>query len=534
MMSVTPSTPLERAVVHLNRRHAWVWGLSATLMITLGLTIMTTYLTQPATPEVSWLPDANSRITLAWALPALIVVLALYLLHQERKSRAVRSDLLRASLQDETLRAHLSELSSLFEAAVQVQIQPALDLLLDIMTQRLLDCLAADRAALILRESDGDGFVCRLASAAEDGNVTTSRLSSLEGMAHAAFHTREKLLVDAEKISSTFSSDLRPGERPSSAICVPISVDRRVVGALYVLRLEPRRSCTAWEAQMLGILAEHIGHTVEQVKEYNSLDRKLNSLDETNRRMAQLDRLKKGFLAVVNHEARTPVASILSYAEFLLEGEGDQDPEKRMSYTRVIHAQAKRLQEILDQEIELFCMVAKRDECRSVPSSLNEIVGQVLTSLEVLAKEHSIVLDAELGADVPLVLGDPQKLPRAVQFLIAGLIRIAPPGERIRLRTWRESTLAVGEDALLEVSFSGSNLRQESLPGAFDPSHATEDMTNHEFEAFAWGFHLVKDVIEMHGGRAWTTGTPDQAICILFSLPAWQGGQLDEDVTAAA
>jgi K+-sensing histidine kinase KdpD len=373
-----------------------------------------------------------------------------------------------------------------------------------------------------------------VASAAEDGNVTTSRLGSLEGMANAAFQTREKLLVDADRISSTFSSDLRPGERPSSAICVPISVDRRVVGALYVLRLEPRRSCTAWEAQMLGVLAEHIAHTVEQVKEYNSLDRKLNSLDETNRRMAQLDRLKKGFLAVVNHEARTPVASILSYSEFLLEGEGDQDPERRMSYTRVIHAQAKRLQEILDQEIDLFCMVAKRDECRPVPSSLNDMVGQALAALDVQAKEHSIVFENESGADLPSVPADPQKLPRAIQFLIAGLIRIAPPGERIRLRTWRERTLAVGDEAVLEVSFSWSNLRQESLPRAFDPAHATDDMTNHEFEAFAWGFHLIKDVIEMHGGRAWTTGTPGQATCILFSLPAYQGGQFDEDLSVAA
>src|SRR5690348_5984760 len=133
------------------------------LMILLGLTIMTSYLTQPVPPEGAWLPDADSRITRAWALPALIVVLALYLLHQERKSRAVRSELLRASLQDETLLAHLSELSALFEAAVQVQIQPALDLLLDIMTQRLLDCLTADRAGLILREADGEEFVCRVA-----------------------------------------------------------------------------------------------------------------------------------------------------------------------------------------------------------------------------------------------------------------------------------------------------------------------------------------------------------------------------------
>jgi len=503
-------------------------------MILLGLTIMTTYLTQTPPPEGSWLPDPNSRITMAWALPALILVLALYLLHQERKSRAMRDELLRASLQDETLRAHLSELSALFEAAVQVQIRPALDLLLDIMTQRLLDCLTADRAVLILRESEGEGFVCRQASAADDGNVTTSRLFSLEGMAQAAFHAREKLLVDAAKLSSTFSSDLKSGETPSSAICVPISVDRRVVGALYVLRLEPRRHCTAWEAQMLGVLAEHIGHTIEQVEEYNALDQKLNSLDETNRRLSQVDRLKRGFLAVVNHEARTPVASILSYSEFLLEGEGELDLERRTSYTRIIHAQAKRLQEILDQEIDFFCLVARRDEFQPVPSSLNDLIGRALTAVEVQAKGHSILFDTELSTDLPSIPGDPQKLPRAIQFLLAGLIRIAPAGERIRLRTWRETTLAVGEEAVLEVSFPWSNPQQGSVAGAFDPTHVTNDMTNHEFEAFAWGMHLIKEVIELHGGRAWTTGSPGGATCVLFSFPPWQSGQLDEEVPAAA
>jgi K+-sensing histidine kinase KdpD len=501
-------------------------------MLLLGLTIMVSYLAQPSPTELSWLPDTNSRVTLAWSLPALIVVLALYLFHQEQKSRAVRSELLRAGIQDETLRAHLSELSALFEAAVQVQIQPALDLLLDIITQRLLDCLAADRAALILSEQDGAGFVRRLASVADDGNVTTAHLDSLEGMAAVAFHSRERLLVEAETLTSAFSPDLQPGEKPSSAICVPITVDRRVVGALYVLRLEPRRSCTAWETQMLGVLAEHIANTIEQVKEFDSLDRKLNSLDETNRRMAQLDRFKKGFLGVVNHEARTPVASILSYAEFLLEGEGDLDLEKRLSYTRVIQAQARRLQEILDQEIDLFCMVPQRNDGRPVPTFLNDIVGQALTTLESRARERSITLDADLGSDVPAVLGDPEKLPRAIQFLVASLIRLAPPGERIRVRTCREKTLAESDEAVFEVSCSSSHLLSGSLPGAFDPAHATEDMANHEFEAFAWGFHLVQDVINRHGGRAWVTGADGQATAILFSLPAWHGERLDGAVAA--
>ena len=532
-MSVSPTSPLERAVVHLNRRHAWLWGLSAALMLLLGLTIMVSYLAQPPANELSWLPDENSRVTLAWALPALIVVLALYLFHQERKGRAVRSELLRAGVQDETLRAHLSELSSLFEAAVQVQIQPALDLLLDIITQRLLDCLAADRAALILSETEDNGFIRRLASAADDGNVTTDRLSSLEGMAGVAFQSRERLLVDAETLASRFSFDLLPGEKPSSAICIPITVDRRVVGALYVLRLQPRRVCTAWETQMLGVLAEHIAHTIEQVKEFNALDQKLNSLDETNRRMAQLDRFKKGFLAIVNHEARTPVASILSYAEFLLEGEGDLDLEKRTSYTRIIHAQAKRLQEILDQEIDLFCMVNKRDDARPVPMILNEIVGQALTTLESHAQKRSVTLDADFGSEVPAVLGDPEKLPRAIKFLVSGLIRLAPPGEHLLVRTRRERMLAESDEAVLEISYSSPHLLRGSMPGAFDLTQPVEDMTNHEFEAFAWGFHLVREVIDQHGGRAWMTGAPGEATAILFSLPAWHGEQLDDEAAAA-
>jgi K+-sensing histidine kinase KdpD len=316
-------------------------------------------------------------------------------------------------------------------------------------------------------------------------------------------------------------------------ICVPITVQKRAIGALYVLRLEPRRNFTAWELQMLGVLADHLANTIERVKEFNTLDRRVGTLEEMNRRLAQLDRLKKGFLALVNHEARTPVAGILSYSEFLLEDEGDLDVEKRLSYTRVIHAQAKRLQEILDQEIDLFCMVAKREAFCPAPSSLNEIVARTLATLRPKATEKSVALDAEWGVDLPTIPGDPNTLPRAIHFLIAGLVRIAPPGERIRLRTWREQTLPVGEGAVLEVSYSGSNLRPESLPNAFDPASLTEEMTNHEFEAFAWGFHLVQDVMELHGGRAWTTTTPGMATCLVFSLPAWTGNQSDEEKAAA-
>jgi len=79
-----------------------------------------------------------------------------------------------------------------------------------------------------------------------------------------------------------------------------------------------------------------------------------------------------------------------------------------MSYTRVIHAQAKRLQEILDQEIDLFCMVAKQDEYQPVPFSLGELVKQALAAVEVQAKEHWIVFDTDLGTELPGIPCYPQ------------------------------------------------------------------------------------------------------------------------------
>lgn len=518
-MRIQSTNPIERAILRLNHRHTWVWTLSAILMLLLGLAVALSYITQPSGPELSLFPDPSTRSTLAWALPALILVLSLYLFHQDRKVKDVRAELLRAGLQDESLRAHLSELSSLFEAAVQVQIQPALDLLLDIITQRLLDCLEADRATIALMDSETKELICRQASAANDGNVETSTLASPQGMIGYVFQANEKLLAQRDDILSSFPFEAKRGEKPASALCVPISIHKRVIGAVQLLRLEPKRCFTAREAHMLGILADHLASTIERVEEYTALDRRVGSLDEMNRRLSQLDRLKRGFLAVVNHEARTPVTCILSYADLLLDGPADLDPAKRESYIRIIHDQAVQLREVLNQEIELFCMVAKPQDLRLASTSLNDIVTQSMSTLESEAREKSIDVDVELSPDVPAILCDAQRLPLVIHYLFSRLIRIAPPGERIRIFTGREEYAPGEEGALLGVSYSGSNLRHEALAGAFDPSVLTEEMGSHAFEAFAWGFHLVQDIVELHGGRAWTTREPGLATCFLISLP---------------
>ena len=218
------------------------------------------------------------------------------------------------------------------------------------------------------------------------------------------------------------------------------------------------------------------------------------------------------FLAVVSHEMRTPLTSIISFSE-LLRGESAGLSPDGLRFLSIIERNADRLLRLIDDLLML-----NRLEAGGLPLDLTEVSLPVLAgeavknAVPLAAKSRvSVHLDAGTGPPVP---ADPRRLGQVLDNLIGNAVKFSNVGGLVRVRVrysrgvWRIDVQDTGigippdEAAVLFSPFvRGSNARIAGLPGT------------------GLGLAIVKSLVEMHGGNVKVDSVLNEGTTFSVFLP---------------
>jgi len=224
------------------------------------------------------------------------------------------------------------------------------------------------------------------------------------------------------------------------------------------------------------------------------------------------DQQRAQFLAVVSHEMRTPLTSIISFSE-LLRGEAAGLTPDGLRFLGIIERNADRLLRLIDDLLML-----NRLEAGGLPLEVTEVsvpdlaADAVKSAAPVAAKSRvSVHLDAGEGPSVP---ADPRRLAQVLDNLIGNAVKFSHVGGLVRVKvryqrgTWRIDVSDTGigipadEAAVLFGPFvRGSNARIAGLPGT------------------GLGLAIVKSLVEMHGGHVRVDSVLDQGTTFSVFLP---------------
>jgi len=214
--------------------------------------------------------------------------------------------------------------------------------------------------------------------------------------------------------------------------------------------------------------------------------------DEARRAAEAANRAKDDFLALVSHELKTPLTSILAWSHVLRSSTDDAAARLRASdeLERNVMAQSKLIDDILD----LACIASAdlRLNLRTIePASL---IRATIEELRLEAEQKSISVESNIdAADMPLML-DPDRVSQVVSILIANAIRFTPAGGHVEVSLDRTSGFA-----RIRVSDGRGGIPAADLPHVFDRFRPTSGAAGGD--ALGVGLAIVKDVVELHGGR---------------------------------
>jgi len=224
------------------------------------------------------------------------------------------------------------------------------------------------------------------------------------------------------------------------------------------------------------------------------------------------DRLKNSFLSNVSYEIRTPLTSILGFAEGLQLGLAGPLTPKQQDYVRDIRKSSADLKTIIDAIIDLTAIDAGAMELRLENVAVTELLEAVAEKLSPAIDSRDLTLNIEVGADVTSFVADAKRVEQVLTNLLSNAIGFSETGATVRMGAKRtRGTLQ------LWVSDQGRGIDPEFQKQAFERFQSRPIPGGHRGPGL--GLAIVKSFVELHEGQVSLLSKINQGTTVLCTFP---------------
>ena len=207
----------------------------------------------------------------------------------------------------------------------------------------------------------------------------------------------------------------------------------------------------------------------------------------------KLDNMRKEFVADVSHELKTPITSIMGYADTLLEGEYDKDTQNR--FLNVIAEEARRMAKLVTDLLTLSRFDNNQILQEKVRFDLGELVKQCQekVQIEIDRKKHKV--ECFVTADVPKVYADREGIERVVLNILTNSIKYTPDGGNIKIYVG-----FVYNDAYIKVIDNGLGIPEDDLSRIFERFYRVDKARTRQMGGTGLGLSIAKEILDKNNG----------------------------------
>ena len=230
--------------------------------------------------------------------------------------------------------------------------------------------------------------------------------------------------------------------------------------------------------------------------------------------LEQASRARDAFLTVAGHELKTPLSSVIGWAQYvqrqLARGESNEAAEK----LDVVVDQARRLARLVEAFLEVVRIQHGAVMMAAERVDLRQIAERTTRDVRKLYPQHELLL--KLPEEEVLARGDPARLTQALGYLLENATKFSPQGGAVTV-----SVTAADGEARLAVQDVGIGIPAEEISRVFDQYYQIDsDIMTRRFGGIGVGLYLCRALVEAHGGRVWAESPgPQQGSTFTIALP---------------
>jgi two-component system sensor histidine kinase BaeS len=221
---------------------------------------------------------------------------------------------------------------------------------------------------------------------------------------------------------------------------------------------------------------------------------------------------ERAFLLSISHDLRTPLTSIRGYAEALADGTlDDADPNERKRAATVIGAEARRLERLVRDLLDLSRLDSRQFSLRPEPCDATEIVRDAATAFMPQAHDVGVTLEITTGPPLPVDL-DPERLGQIVANLVENALKYAATTVTVYAAAHGPAHVAV------VVVDDGPGIPPDQLDRVFERLY-TVRATPGRAVGTGLGLAIVRELAAAMGGSARVEAAPEGGSRFVVSLP---------------
>ena len=280
---------------------------------------------------------------------------------------------------------------------------------------------------------------------------------------------------------------------------VPLLGRVRTLGALTFVTAESGRLYSAADLAVAQEVARRAAMAIDNARMYEKAQRAIRTRDD--------------FLAVVSHDLRNPLGSIMTATALLMQAlSSDEGQAHHRRRADVILRAADRMLRIINDLLDVAAIEAERLSMNKQRHPVGALIYEAIEMEELLALHKHLVLQSELpDGDSFEVICDHQRVLQVFANLIGNAIKFTKERGTITLRA-----VPSGDKALFSVSDTGPGIPPEQLPHIFDRFWQAGETAR---EGTGLGLTIAKSFIEAHGGTIWAESRLGVGTTFFFTLP---------------
>lgn len=207
----------------------------------------------------------------------------------------------------------------------------------------------------------------------------------------------------------------------------------------------------------------------------------------------KLDNMQKELVADVSHELKTPITSIMGYADTLLEG--GYDEETQTKFLNVIASESRRMARLVTDLLTLSRYDSNKKKTQKEAFDLGELVKRCQEKLAIEIKKKGHKVNCFVTADVPLVYADKDDIERVVLNILTNSIKYTPDNGEIKIYVG-----FVYNDAYIKVFDNGIGIPEDDLSRIFERFYRVDKARTREMGGTGLGLSIAKEILDKNGG----------------------------------
>jgi PAS domain S-box-containing protein len=242
-----------------------------------------------------------------------------------------------------------------------------------------------------------------------------------------------------------------------------------------------------------------------------------HELEIRNSQIQEANRHKSEFLASMSHELRSPLHTIIGFAQLLGEQSQGSLTDKQKRFVDYIHRDSLHLLDLINGILDISRIEAGKLELH--PESLNpfDSLSEVLSSVAPIAAAKSISVNQELCESV-VVRADRLRFKQILYNLLSNALKFTPNGGTISVECSITELYAH-----FSVSDNGPGMPQSEQLAIFDKFYQSKSTGKVATEGTGLGLAITKHLVEQHGGRIWLESELGLGCRFHFTLPLQDG-----------